>query len=91
MSDVIEDKLNKKGDTAKIVMIYSVVVVLCALIIGVSMWLGKKSRASAEADIKAGENVVDVRVMSMEESVGIQEIVKPVSYTHLTLPTILLV
>ena len=76
MSDVIEDKLNKKGDTAKIVMIYSVVAVLCALIIGVSMWLGKKSRASAEADIKAGENVVDVRVMSMEESVGIHEIVK---------------
>jgi len=52
MSDTTEDQLNKNGDTAKIVMIYSVVGVLCALIIGVSMWLGKRSKASAEADIR---------------------------------------
>jgi len=76
MSDTTEDQLNKNGDTAKIVMIYSVVGVLCALIIGVSMWLGKRSKASAEADIRRGENVVDGRVMSLEESIGLHDIIK---------------
>jgi len=77
MSDITEDSLNQKGDTAKIVMIYSVVAVLCVLIIAVSMWLGNRSKAAAEADISRGEQkAVEVRVMSMEENIGLHDIVK---------------
>lgn len=76
MSEPIEDTLNKKGDTAKIVMIYSIVAIVSVLIISLSMWLSEKHSQSAEADIAASENVVDVVVLSMEESIGLHDIIK---------------
>ncbi len=77
MREIVEDKMNKSGDAKKIAMIYLVVAVLCAIIIGCFMFLGKYSRESAEKNTEAGSrNVVNVQVMSMEESVGLHDILK---------------
>ncbi len=74
MSEPIQDKMNKKGDTAKIVMIYSVVAVISVLIISLSMWLSKKHSQSAEADVRAGERSITYEYIGPD--VGSMDILK---------------
>ena len=77
MSQQRENNEQAKADRKTIIMIYSVVAIICAIIITCFMWLGDKSRNAAENVAAKGERkAVDVQYLSMEESIGLNDIVK---------------
>lgn len=68
---------NREGDKAKIIMIYAAVAIICAILIAGFMFIGSRSRTkmTSHAD-KGSAKVVDVQFLSMEESVGLHDIMK---------------
>jgi len=75
MNEQIEQTVRPEGEKAKIVMIYVGVAIISALILGCFIYIGKFRSEASEANAeKYRKNVVDVRIMSMEEMIGKKDI-----------------
>ena len=75
MSEPIEDQFEQGSDKGKIIMIYVAVAIISVIIIACFMFLGKYSRGVAEDDTKADSlKAINIQVMSMEESIGLNDI-----------------
>ena len=77
MSETIKDNSPQNKDKGKIVMIYSCVAIISAIIIACFMFLGKhRSNADREQTNASSDKAINIQVMSMEDSIGLNDIIK---------------
>ncbi len=68
---------SRGGDTGKIIMIYLIVAIICAILIAAFMFIGRRSKGEMASHTEKGsQKAIGIQVMSMEESIGLHDIVK---------------
>lgn len=67
----------KKANKGKIIMIYVCVAIICSLLIAAFVFIGSKSQKKMSTNTERGsQKAIEIQVMSMEESIGLHDIVK---------------